>query len=323
MRNRWTVVAIGFLMVLISGPHFLVAASDFPTRYIEIIIPYAPGGGTDVINRCYKDKVEKILGQPLVYTYKPGATGVVGNLYVKGSKADGYTLLVASNSTLVLPLLTKRGQGANYTLDDFTPICTFSYSPQIFCVKVDSPYKTMQDFVQAAKSKKMKYGTVGVFGAAHIMFEAFGREAGFQAIHMPFSSGSAAAMTAVLGGHIDISLCGPTGIEAQLRILAVSDDIRAEFYPEVPTLKELGYPISKEPNYYSLWAPKATPREIVDKIYGAYKKALEENKSEITNRAKGVSHIPCTLSPEELLKVYRSTSDFFKKEIEKMGGSAK
>ena len=323
MGRKWIVFTVGFVMALVGEISFTLAASDYPTRYIEVIIPYAPGGGTDAINRCYKDKVEKALGQPLVYTYKPGATGVVGSLYVKDSKPDGYTLLVASTSTMILPPLTKRGEGAKYTMDDFAPICTFSYNPLFFCVKKDSHYKTMADFIRAAKTKKLKYSTNGVFTSAHITMEAFSREAGFQAIHMPYSSGAAAAMTAVLGGHADMSVVGPTGIEGQLRILAVAQESRSELNPEVPSLKELGYSISKEPNYYSLWAPKGTPKEIVDKIYGAYKKALEENKSEITNRAKGVSHIPCTLSPEELLKVYRSTSDFFKKEIEKMGGSAK
>lgn len=323
MGKRLAMAAIGAVMFLIGGTHFPLAASDFPTRYIEVIIPYAPGGGTDVINRCYKDKVEKILGQPLVYTYKPGATGVVGSLYVKDSKPDGYTLLVASTSTMILPPLTKRGEAAKYTMDDFAPICTFSYNPLIFCVKQDGPYKTMADFIRAAKIKKLKYSTNGVFTSAHITMEAFSKVAGFQATHMPYSSGAAAAMTAVLGGHADMSIVGPTGIEGQLRILAVAQDHRSDLNPEVPTLKELGYPVSKEPNYYSLWAPKGTPPEIINRIYRSYKKALEENKSEIANRAKGVSHIPVVLSPEELLTVYRSTSDFFKKEIEKMAASTR
>lgn len=323
IAKQGMVFLVGVVMGLVGGVSFSLGASDYPAHYIEVIIPYTPGAGMDMGSRIFKDKVEKVLGQPLVYTYKPGATGVVGSLYAKGCKPDGYTLLVAGTSSFILPPLTKRGQGANYTMDDFTPVCTFSYTPSIFCVKKDGPYMTMQDFIQAARTKKLKYSTTGVFGGGHITMEALSRVAGFQAIHLPYSSGAGAAMTAVLGGHADISLSSPAGIEAQLRIVAVDQEKRAELLPDVPTLKELGYPISKDPTYYSLWAPKGTPREAVDKIYASYKKALEENKEEIRKRGEGVNHIPVVLGPEELLRIYRTTSDFFREQIAKMGAPTK
>ncbi len=315
--NGWAILILGFLALFISGIPSALAASDFPNRYMDLTIPYGPGGPTDVGTRLFKDKVEKILGQPFVFSFKPGANGAVGTLYAKGCKPDGYSLLMASVTTLVLSQLTSK-KPPEYTLDDFTPICNYTYVPLIFCVNQNSPYKTMADFIKAAKTKKMRYNTTGMFTQAHIAMEALGRAAGFSAIHIPYSSGAAAVMTALLGGHVDISVSGTTGVEAgNLRILAVAQENRWDNYPDVPTLKELGYPLRVE-LYYSLWAPKGTPKEVVDKIYGAFRRALNENREEITRLAKGVNQIVHLLGPEETLRVYREQSEFFKKEFEKM-----
>ena len=119
-----------------------------------------------------------------------------------------------------------------------------------------------------------------------------------------------------------MSVCGPTGMESQMRILTVAQDDRWELHPEVPTLKELGYPIKGE-LYYSLWAPKGTPKEVVDKIYSAFKRALEENREEITKRGKAGNQIIFLSGPDELWKTYRDSYDFYKRTIERMGPSSK
>ena len=134
--KRWTMRIFGIVISLIVGISAAPAASDYPTRYINLVIPMAPGGTTDTIARFYKEKVEKLLGQPTVMLYKPGAGSVIAGTYVKDSKPDGYTLLVSSNASLILSKMTRK---AAYTLDDFTPICTLSLSAVIFCVKEDSP----------------------------------------------------------------------------------------------------------------------------------------------------------------------------------------
>ena len=304
---------------LAGGISFVLAASDYPTRYIDLIVPNEPGGAMDTINRCYKDKVEKILGQPIVYTHKPGASGAIGIQYAKGLKPDGYSLVAGNPANMIVSPLSRTG---TTNLNDFAPVCTLSYSPLIFVVSKDSPYKTMRDFVEAAKTKKMKIASTGTMGTNHIIMVAFTKTAGFEPIYMPFGS-SAAAMTAVLGGHADMTLCSPSGVEAQLRILAVGDNIRAETFPEVPTLKESGYPFSRAPSYASLWAPKDTPREIVDKIYGAYKRALEENKEEITKRVHGAGQIPFVFGPEKLMELYLDAAEFYEKEVPKKGATTK
>ena len=314
----WLKVIVGIVISLMIGISDVPAATDYPSRPIEFVIPYGPGGGTDVTVRLYKDKVEKLLGQPIVTTYKPGAGGVIAGTYVKGSKPDGYTLLVISNTSLPLSILTRK---AGFTMDDFAPVCTLTIAPFPFCVKADSPYKTMKDFTQAAKTKKMRYSSTGAYSPGQMFVEAIGRQEGFQAIHVP-AGGGAKAMTAVLGGHVDMSAVAATGMESQLRVLAVVLRNRWDVFPEVPTLKELGYPISLDV-CFSLFAPKGTPKQILDKLYGAYKKTLEEDREEITKRANGIHQIARVLGPDELDKISRDGYDFFKDMISKMGPPAK
>jgi tripartite-type tricarboxylate transporter receptor subunit TctC len=312
--------AILFAMLL-SGTA-VASAADYPDRPIDLVIPYAPGGGADIATTAFKDKVAKILGPPLMSNFKPGAGGATGSAFVAQAKADGYTFLVGSNSPLVIAPLTKKGTG--YTLADFTPVCNISAVPLVWCVKEDSPYKTMAEFIQAAKTKKMKYSTYGVLTAAHICMEALGRVAKFQAVHIPYS-GASTAMSAALGGHVDIAIAsGSAGMAGpgKLRILAIAEDKRLAAYPEVPTLKELGYPIYGL-TYFGLWAPKGTPRERIQKVYEAHRKVAEVNGAEIAEILKNVEHTMLVLSPEELGKTYQADFEFQKKMIGEMGALIK
>jgi tripartite-type tricarboxylate transporter receptor subunit TctC len=309
----WTVVIVGIVTSLMFGISAALAAADYPTRAIDVVIPFGPGGGTDLTVRLFKDHVEKLLGQPMVIVYKPGAAGVIAGAYVKESKPDGYTLFISSNTSLVSAILARK---ADFTLDDFVPICTLTLSPTIFSVNKDSPYKTFKDFTEAAKTKKMKYGTTSTFSTGHVLIEAIGRKEGFEALQVPIGGGAKAA-TAVLGGHLDASFVSPVGIESQLRILAVNKADRWEAYPDVPTLKELGYPNVLE-TYFSVFAPKGTPKEIIDKIHGAYVKAFEANKEEITKVSKNTHQIARILGPAELEKIDRESYVFFQDMLSKI-----
>jgi tripartite-type tricarboxylate transporter receptor subunit TctC len=312
-------------IILISTILFLSAMSanltsgqtNYPNRVVEIISPNAAGGGLDFALQLFKPKLEKILGQPVIINYKAVAGGVGGTLYVKECKPDGYTLMGSTFSTLVIAQMTKKG--ASYKLDDFTPICNLTSVPTFFCVKEDSPYKTMQDFIRMAKTKKMKYASPGTYYSAHILMEALSKRAGFQAIHIP-QTGTAAGMTAVLGGHLDILVAASSGFTGpgKLRIIAAAEEKRLEDYPDVPTLKELGYPLVVE-NLDSLWAPKGVPQEIVNRLFQAHKKAYLENKGEMDRLAKMGEQRVFLLEGEDLGKRYRDHYDFFKEMLEEMG----
>ena len=321
MRKQRIILLFGIGTLLTIGVYSEPAASDYPTHPIELISPNAPGGGMDFAANLYKNKVEKILGKPMILNFKIGAAGATGTVYAKGCKPDGYSLMLASISTLVLPPLTKRGAG--YTLDDFTPICTLTTVPLAFCVREDSPYHTMPDFIRAAKTKKMRYATHGAFSTGHICMEALGKMAGFHAIHIPHT-GAAAGMTAALGGHVDMAVSATTAFvgPGRLRLLTIAQAKRLEDYPDVPTLKELGYNLPGELTY-SLWAPKGTSEEIINRVYGAFQKALEENREEITRLAKAGDQTVLFLNGKELRKIYQAEYESYKKMIEEIGGLGK
>ncbi len=307
-----------FIVFSLMTPICLSAApAEYPSGPIEIIVPYAPGGGADQSLRFYKDRVAKVLGVPIIPVYKPGANAVVGMMAAKKCKPDGYTFMVVANTLITLPPLTKRG---NINFEDFDPVCSLTASPVIFCVKEDSPYKTLPELIQAAKTKKMKikYSSPGVLGAPHIIMAGLAIEAGFEATNIP-CSGGAAAMTAVLGGHVDLSVCVPTGMESQLRILACAGTERSSSFPKVPTLTEIGYPGIAYDGIFCLWAPKGTPKEITRKVHAAFRKVLEENKVELAKESEMTGNELVVMGPEEQLERHRKLNVLFKKVIERIG----
>ena len=321
--KRVIFLLVGFAALFLVRASLAQTTSNYPNRPIEIILPTSPGGGLDFTLNLLKNRVEKLLGQPMVYIYKPGAGGATGTVYAKGCKTDGYTLVGSTISTLVICPLTMKG--ADYSMADFTPICSITTNPIVICVKEDSPYKTMQDFIQIAKTKGMKYATPGALTSPHILMEAMGRMAGFKATHIPHS-GALAGMAAVLGGHIDALVSSSPGVvgPGKLRIIAIVniEDKRMEDYPNIPTLKELGFPFTYAP-VNALWAPKGVPKEIVDKIYKSYKKAYDENKEETDRIAKTGEQTVLILSGAELRKKYQEQYDFFEKTVGEMGWKKK
>jgi tripartite-type tricarboxylate transporter receptor subunit TctC len=172
--------AIGFLLLLwwspAAGDLFPALADSFPDRPIELVIGNQPGGAMDFIAGAFKEKVAAILGQPVLSVFKAGAGTSLAAAYVARARADGNTLLFGSAANLVLIPLTKKDLG--YTLDDFAPVCNLTSAPNLMCVRDDAPYRTLADFIQAAKTKRMKYATYGVNSGPHILMEGLGKAAG-------------------------------------------------------------------------------------------------------------------------------------------------
>lgn len=312
---------VGLMTLMISGASLALAASNYPDHPIENILPNEPGGGMDFINTLFKNSVEKIIKQPIILVYKGGAGGLLGTVYAKGRKPDGYTLMASSSSTLILPALTRKE--AQYTLDDFTPICNLTEIPHCYCVREDSPYKTMQEFIQAAQTKQMNYGTYGAFSLAHLAMEALGKAAGYNPTHIPYK-GAAAAMTAAIGGHIDMAVAATTAFlgPGKLRLLAVDGKKRLEGHPNVPTLIELGYPLPTGV-YYSLWGPKGIPKDIVSIIYEAYKKATVVEKDQIYKMAGEQDHKVTVVGGEELKRMYQEQWVVVEKIVKESGDRLK
>jgi len=289
------------------------AAEPFPTKSIQVVIPFAPGD-TDNMLRPFLDKMGEFLGQPVILTYKAGAGGGVGAGMVATSKPDGYTLVGTSQgSIVVVPLFNKE---VKYTTESFAPIASLSEGGFMLLVRSDSQWKNLKELIDYSKKnpKKINFTTSGAMGVTHLLAEIFANEAGVQWTHIP-EKGSGPAVTALLGGHVEMtsSAVAPalSHIRAgTLRPLATFGENRLKAFPDVPTFKELGYKIAS-PGYYGISAPAGTPPEVVDAIYQAAKKATDKYQKQIGENLGGFGAEIKLLPPKEYAEYLASQKKLF------------
>jgi tripartite-type tricarboxylate transporter receptor subunit TctC len=277
------------------------AADPFPVKPIQVVIPFAPGD-TDNMLRPFLDKMGEFLGQSVIMTYKAGAGGGIGAGSVASSPPDGYTLVGTSQGSIVV--VPTFNNAIKYSTESFAPIASISEGGFILVVKADSQWKTMQELIEYSKKnpKKINYTTSGAMGVTHLIAEIFANEAGIQWTHIP-EKGSGPAVTALLGGHVQLSSAaiGPAMAHVRagtLRALAVFSDKRLKAFPDVPTLKELGYKVEARA-LYGILAPKDTPKAVVDAIFLAAKKAGEKYQMQISDSLTAMGAQPALLDPKE------------------------
>jgi len=263
------------------GPAVTGAAEPYPTRPVQIIVPFPPGGVADLVARPLAASLEKIVKPPVLIMNKTGAGGAVGMQAAAVSKPDGYTLMVALSSLSVMPEVDILfGRPQTYKLEDFAPIALLTADPTILAVRKETPWKTVAEFVADAKRRpnEIKYSSSGVYGTMHVAMELFAHAAGIQLRHIP-TGGGGPALNALLGGHVECSSIGPNVVMPQLkagtlRVLAGWGDKRLASLPDVPTLKELGY---KDVEFYiwsGFFAPRATPAPTIKVLREATRKAV-------------------------------------------------
>ena len=270
------------LLTLMAAAH-AVAQEPFPSRPITVVNPYPPGGQADLSGRPFVSALEKVLKQPVVISNKAGAAGAVGMQSVAVAKADGYTLLITVPSLHTLPEVDKLfGRPQTFTRDQFVPIARLNADPLVVACNAERPWKTMKDLVDDARKRpgEIIFASAGVYGATHVPMEmVLNAAGGLKMRHLP-TAGGGPATTAVLGGHADVwaSTIGPATPHiksGKIRPLAVTSLKRHDFFPDVPTLKELGYDVE----YYlwiGLFAPKATPAPIVKALRDAVRQAVDD-----------------------------------------------
>jgi len=272
------------LPVIMGFPNFSLtwaAEEVYPDRPINLVVSMAPGGLLDTQGKIVGERLGEVLGQPVLRVHKPGSGGVLGASFVFKAKPDGYTLFTGTSSNLVLPPILKK---LEYGLKDFVPLGIYCKGVIYIFVKKEAPWKTVQEFVEEAKKRPLKVSSYGKNSHAEAVIETLSKQAGIKLAHVPYKS-CAEAVTALLGGHVDADFCS-TSIgqvaAGAVRILGVSDYERLKIYPEVPTLKESGYPVSL-PMLYSFMAPQKTPPKIVDilakgmqEVFKRYGKEIEE-----------------------------------------------
>lgn len=298
------------LLALCAGPAG-AAEKDYPNKMITLINPYAPGGGIDFAYRGIVDILPEYLGQKIVISHKPGAVGSIGTAAAAKAKPDGYTILAGSTSHVNLVPATRK---VPYTPADFVSVGTFAKAISVFSVQKEAPWKTMTEFVTDARKNpgKYKFSTIGLMSAHHFCTELFMRAAGIQMVHIPYNSDTL-AITATLGGHTHAcqTTVQPTLPHLQagsLRALAVSDVTRYPHLPDIPTFKELGYNVEMI-IWFGMLAPKGTPKEVIDRLYAAQKKAFDENRLQPIIEKIGM--IPFLTSPQEMDRIVQENHEKF------------
>lgn len=254
-------------------------AQQWPVKPIRAIVPLTAGSATDTIARTVLGQVSNQLGQPMVVDNRPGAGNTIGMAAAARSGADGYTILINSSSHTIVP--TTFSSLPFDTLRDLTPIIPLGNMPSVLLVSPSKGYKTLADFVAAAKTKPglMNYSTAGVGNFSHFASEVFRIAAGFEAVHVP-SKGAPEALTELLAGRVDffispLILALPMLKDGKLQALAVSGSQRATALPDVPTTVEVGYPNSEYNFWIGMFAPSKTPSPILGRLYQETRKALE------------------------------------------------
>lgn len=268
------------LLALAAAP--ALAQDAYPSRAITMIVPFPPGGVADITGRPTAAAMEKILKQPVVIANRPGAGGAVGNAAVANAKPDGYTILMALSSITVIPAADALfDRKPAYSLDQFMPIALISADPTILVVHPSLPVKSLKELVALARSKpgQMSYSSSGIYGALHMPMEMFLHAAKLKMRHVP-TNGGGPAITALLGGHVEMTAGGPAAISGhvktgKMRPIVSWGGKRHEAYPEIPTFKELGYDIE----YYiwaGMFAPRGTPEPVMKVLRDAARKTAED-----------------------------------------------
>jgi tripartite-type tricarboxylate transporter receptor subunit TctC len=259
----------------------IAAAQSYPSKPVHIVVPFAPGGITDILARALAQRLTESLGQQVVVENKPGATGQVGAEAVAKAAPDGYTLLVAADATFVTnPHFYSRL--AFDALNDFAPITGLGISPQALIVNPALPVRTLDDLITLARKQpgEINYGTFGIGSSGHLNIVLLEEMTGtkFTSVHY---RGAAPAITDVIGGHIQmmivsIGLIAQPWQSGQLRVLGFGSPTRLAQYPDVPTLAESGLPGYEAGSWYGLAAPKGTPADIINLINAQTRRIFDE-----------------------------------------------
>ena len=273
MKRAW----LALLLLMAIAPPVLGDAKDFPSKAIKVIVPFTAGSGADIFARYFGEKLAGLLGQPFVVENKPGANGVIGTMTVKTAPADGYTLLLASNSPLTVNPITIKDLPYD-PFKDLKPLSGLTRGMSVYVVAADSGLRTIADLVAAAKSGKAPLN-IGTYSVGYqLAVDWLANIAGLKLNNVPYK-GAAPIFTDVMGKQLDVGLVHLGGVSSllksgKLRALAVTGDARSADFPEVPTVREGGYPDYRSYTWVSFYVRAETPDDIAAKLTDALQKAL-------------------------------------------------
>src|SRR5438034_1428941 len=299
------------------------AQEAYPSKPLTMVVPFPPGGVADIVGRPLAAGMNHVLKQPVVVVNRTGAGGAVGMASVAKAAADGYTLLMSLSSISIFPVSDRiNGKPPAYELKDFAPVALVTADPTVLVVRADSRYKTLKDFVDAAKANpgKINYSSSGVYGTLHVAMEIFANAAGIKLFHIPYQGGGP-AVTALLSGQVEASPQGPAAAIGQIkagkmRALASWGSERLKLLPDIPTFKELGY----DAEFYiwtGLFAPATTPPAVIQKLRAAVKDAA--TSADFKAAMEKVSTPVAYLDAPEFQKYWDKDAARLKSALEKIG----
>ena len=279
-RLRWIAIAATCLVSIAASA---AAQSAYPTKPVRVIVPYAPGGLTDVVARYFAEQLRKNLGQAFYVENKPGASGILAIEEMARAKPDGYTIMIGNISTNGLtPVLLAKKMRIDYDKD--VQIISRLADVPVFFLATTANFapKTFPEFIAYAKANpgKVRYGSAGVGSYQQINTEILAKRAGIDLLHIPFRDGGSGILRDLANGDIHVSwfnITNPVGMmkAGRVRALAIAAEQRRAEYPDVPTIAELGFPGVKASQWVAAFAPSGTPREIIELLHGAFEKATD------------------------------------------------
>lgn len=306
-RRRLVALAATFALAPAVGREALGA--DWPTRSVRVIVPYAPGGSTDVVTRITAERLSRAWGQQAVVENKPGAGTNLAAAYVASSDPDGYVMLTGTSALATTRLLYRSLPYALSDLAAVSMICTF---PLLILAPTSSPAKSIPEFIAFAKKNRghVTYASPGVGTAPHLAGEMFKQLAGIEMTHVPYR-GDAPALTDTIAGRVDMQIGGPAMLEqvrsGQVRALAVATAQRSPLAPDLPTVAEAGFPGFDASGFFAFFVPAKTPRAIIDKIQADTVAAVHD--AAVKTKFANIGMVAVGSTPEELAAALKAETE--------------
>lgn len=302
LSRRESLVRAASLLAFAAAPATASAQpSGYPTKPVKLVIPYPPGGGTDITGRAMAQKLSDFLGQSVVIENKPGATGMIGAASVAKSAPDGYTVLFGAASEMAINASLFK----NMTYDprsDFEPVTLVATFPLVFIAPATTT-QSLKELIEAARAKPdtVSYGSIGSGSPQHLAAELLSSMAKAKFLHIPYK-GSGPLVQDAVGGHVTMAVSSvppavPLVRSGKLRALAVTSSARSEALPDVPTMAELGFAGYEFNTWVGVAVPKGTPKEVVDRLRDGMVAALAASEVQATLRDQGA--VPAGTTAEQ------------------------
>ena len=317
---------IRLLAALLLGcvPMAVAAQGAYPTKPIRMIVPYPPGGPTDVLGRIVAQKLSESLGQQVVVENRPGASGMIGSELVAKAAPDGYTLLTNASIHVINPSLYPK---MNFdVLRDFAPVSLIAQVPLILVVNPALPVKSVSELIALGKAQpnRLNFASSGNAAAPHLAGESFKIATGMQMQHVPYK-GSAPAVADLMGGQVQLMFDSmpsamPHVKSGKIRALAVTTAKRSPTVPDLPTVAESGVPGFDISTWYGVWAPAGTPKDIVNKVAAEMAKVLQQPA--VRERLAALGAEPAGNTPEEFAAYCQSELAKWSRIVRQSGAKA-